>query len=275
MQDRFFAMWQHVAKRYASSTVIAGYDLFNEPYDYGAQYVHDPSSLSTYSATILPQFYTKAIDSIRAVDSNHICIWEAPSSIVLARPNIVYSPHYPGLNDLRIYDALKVQSAMQSLATTSQKWNVPVFIGEWGMHSEASGIVQYIEASLAFYDDYSISSAWWNYADSFTMGLFDVSGSPRQILIQNLVRPFLRQTSSLVTVSSTFRVTHLFTQSIRLRGSSHPPVLLIISLPEGYSVKNTQTALGAGTCWQFNSKERTLLLLFPPRVSVVTIQYNT
>jgi endoglycosylceramidase len=196
MQDRFFAMWQHVAKRYTSSTVVAGYDLFNEPYSYGWQYKYDASSLDTFSSTILPQFYTKAIDSVRAVDTNHICIWEAPSSIVLPRSNIAYSPHYPGLNDFSNYDAQQVRSAMQSLATTSQKWNVPVFIGEWGMLADASSIINYIRDFSDLLDKYLMSAAWWSYGrGGYAMYLLDQNGNERTILTQNLVRPYIGMAS--------------------------------------------------------------------------------
>jgi aryl-phospho-beta-D-glucosidase BglC (GH1 family) len=203
MQDRFFAMWQHVASRYSSATVVAGYDIFNEPYDWGLMDKYDPSSLSTYSNTILPQFYTKAIDSIRAVDPNHVCLWTSPSissMVGLPRTNVAYTTHYPGYDGYSDYDALKVKSSMDFLAAQSQTWNVPVFIGEWGMLADGNNVANYIRDFSDLLDKYLMSSAWWTYfRGDWKMDLLDPNGNERTILTQNLIRPYVGIVTTLPT----------------------------------------------------------------------------
>jgi endoglycosylceramidase len=203
MQDRFSAMWQHVARRYSSSTVVAGYDLFNEPYSWQIEYKYGPYDLGTFSHTILPAFYTRLIDSIRPIDSNHIFFWEEPSSIALSRPNTAYSPHYPGYSDFSGYDASSVRSAMESLAATSQQWNVPIFVGEWGMYASGNNVTGYIRDFSDLLDKYAMSSTWWSYGkSSFEMTLQDESGNDRVILTKNLIRPYVGISSAIPSYSS-------------------------------------------------------------------------
>jgi endoglycosylceramidase len=182
---------------------VAGYDLFNEPYSWQIEYKYGPYDLATFSKTILPTFYTKLIDSIRPVDSNHIFFWEEPSSIALPRPNTAYSPHYPGSSDFSSYDGPSVRSAMEMLAATSQQWNVPIFIGEWGMLASGDNVTGYIRDFSDLLDRYMMSSAWYSYGrSSWEMDLLDKSGNERVILTQNLIRPYVGISSAIPSGSS-------------------------------------------------------------------------
>jgi endoglycosylceramidase len=212
MQDRFFAMWQHVARRYSNSTVVAGYDIFNEPYSYSVDYKLCPDDLWTVVPKVLATFYAKSIDSIRVVDPIHICFWEAPSDYP-NRPNVAYSPHYPGQDDFQNYDAVKVRSAVEKVMTSSRAWNVPVFMGEWGMLASAADVATYIRDFSDLMDKYLISATWWSYGKGgFQMYLFDQSGNERVALTQNLIRPYLAMSSktpsssSYITATKEFRV---------------------------------------------------------------------
>lgn len=199
MQDRFFAMWQHVARRYSSSTVVAGYDIFNEPYSYRVDYKLHPQYLPTFSGTILPTFYAKLVDSIRVVDPIHVCFWEAPSASP-NRPNIAYSIHYPGQDDFSLYDAVKVRSAVERVV--SQAGNVPVFVGEWGMLASAGDVATYIRDFSDLLDKYLMSAAWWSYGKGgFQMYLLDKSGNERVVLTQNLIRPYVGMSSTVPSYS--------------------------------------------------------------------------
>jgi len=202
MQDRFFAMWQHLARRYSNSTVVAGYDIFNEPYSYSVDYRLRPDELWTIVPKFLATFYAKSVDFIHAVDPNHICFWEPPGDSP-NRPNTAYSPHYPGQDDFEHYDAVKVRSAVERVVTSSQAWNVPVFIGEWGMLSSAGDVATYIRDFSDLMDKYLMSSAWWSYGKGgFQMYLLDESGNERVILTQNLVRPYVGMSSAIPSYSS-------------------------------------------------------------------------
>ena len=80
--------WKHIANYYKSEPVIAGFDLLNEPARPGV-------------ATTLRNIYEQCIDSIRAVDQNHMVIiegnWYGNDHTGLFPPfdpNIVYSFHH-------------------------------------------------------------------------------------------------------------------------------------------------------------------------------------
>jgi aryl-phospho-beta-D-glucosidase BglC (GH1 family) len=63
-------LWQAIAKRYASETMVGGYDIFDEPYD-----TESSGEFSTGPGT-LRQMYVDITAAIRAVDRNHILFIE-------------------------------------------------------------------------------------------------------------------------------------------------------------------------------------------------------
>src|SRR5207253_9080116 len=80
------AIWQQLAARYKDKTIVAGYDLINEPrtnFNY-AEYLRWQSDM---------------IEAIRAIDPNHVitleCLRNNMYAMMLPLPydNIIYSPH--------------------------------------------------------------------------------------------------------------------------------------------------------------------------------------
>jgi endoglycosylceramidase len=264
LMTRFFAAWQHVASRYTNESTIAAYDVLNEPSQF--YFRADPAFIST----TIPSFYTNAIDAIRRVDQGHICFWEDPSAVAIQRPNVVYSPHYPQGSLYNYFGTETLVARVEQIVNLSRKWNVPVFIGEWGMRDDAPHVIQYINDSLSLYDTYSISAAWWDYAATgWAMDLFYANGTQRQILVQNLVRPFVREISYPTTLATIFNEHN---QSFEIGGITNP-LQIFISIPQGYSVKSIQTNAGMSIDSRLSLKERTLLLLLPVTTSKVIVQY--
>jgi hypothetical protein len=137
------------------------------------------------------------------------------------------------------------------------------------MRADASGVVQYINDSLSLYDTYSISAAWWDYAKTtWPMDLFNPDGTPRHPLLENLVRPFVRQVSSPATLSTTYNG---LTQKFKV-GGMIVPMQILISIPLGYSVKSIQMNAGPFLIWTFSAQG--LLLHLPVTISEVTVQYS-
>ncbi|MGA2973256.1 MAG: glycoside hydrolase family 5 protein [Candidatus Bathyarchaeia archaeon] len=255
MLTRFFAVWRHVASRYANETAIAAYDLLNEP----------PSTTPL-------SFYRNATEAVRAIDQHHICLWETDGPIEV--PNVIYSPHYPQ-DSLTSYNATSLKVGVRQIVDFSRKWDVPVFIGEWGMQADSPGVVQYIQDGLSLFDSYSISSAWWDYASGdFTMDLFYGNGSARQILVQNLVRPFISELTSSITQTSTFTLSNgsiTYSQMLNSTGPSQ----IQVSIPTGYSIANIHTSSAFPVRSQSTPDGRTLLLTFPSAASTVTVEYTS
>jgi hypothetical protein len=258
LMARFFAAWQHIALRYKNEATIAAYDVFNEPWDTGL------------TSTAVTSFYTNAIDAIRRVDQYHICFFEDPIFAAIPRPNVVYSPHYPQGSLTYYFGTKELTAQVKQIVDLSRKWNVPVFIGEWGMKADAAGIAQYINDSLSLYDTFSISAAWWDYAaTNWAMDLFCPNGTQRQILVQNLVRPYVRQISPLTTVATTFKEGNLSFEIGEMTNTAQ----IFISIPQGFSVENIQTNARTSVHSQLSLKDRTLLLLLPVTTSEVVVQY--
>ena len=139
--------WKHIANYYKNEPVIAGYDLLNEPARPGV-------------ATTLRNIYEQCIDSIRAVDQNHMVIiegnWYGNDHTGLFPPfdpNIVYSFHHyvGGINDtMTMYNQYRNGIALQ--------YDVPLWVGEFGENSNtwANGIKE-------FFNRNNIGWSWWNF----------------------------------------------------------------------------------------------------------------
>lgn len=81
------------------------------------------------------------------------------------------------------------------------------------------------------------------------MDLFDTQRNQRQTLVQNLVRPFLRETNTRVNVTTTFSATiRAYEQSIEFPNQTSNArqrvVLASVSLGFSWSVKNVAPGLG-------------------------------
>ena len=255
MLTQFFAVWRHVGARYSNETAIAAYDILNEP-----------------PPTTPLSFYVNATAAIRAVDQRHICLWETEVPIEL--PNVIYSPHYPQ-DSLTSYNATSLKVGIQQIVDYSRKWDVPVFIGEWGMQADSPSVAQYIQDGLSLFDSYSISAAWWDYArGSYTMDLFYDNGSARQILVQNLVRPFISELTSPIIQTSTFTLNNgsvTYSQTLNSNG----PAQILASIPTGYSIANIQTNPAFPVRSQPAPDGRTLLLTFPSATSTIIVEYTS
>jgi endoglucanase len=139
------AIWQQLAARYKDKTIVAGYDLINEPrtnFNY-AEYLRWQSDM---------------IEAIRVIDPNHVialeCLRNNMYAMMLPLPydNIIYSPHsyspltitHQGITtylamantDVRrgypdsATDINSLSSALSDVRTFSQRFHAPVWIGE-------------------------------------------------------------------------------------------------------------------------------------------------
>ena len=147
-QERTVALWQAIAERYRHRTIVAGYDLLNEP---------DPTSGEELIA-----FYQRIIDVVRAVDPEHLILLEgsnfAQDFSMFSAPltyNQAYSFHmYSWFGD----DRAEKLAAYSALA---RQHNVPLWNGEFGENT-----IEIIESTVALYEDpvYAIQGwAFWTW----------------------------------------------------------------------------------------------------------------
>lgn len=117
------ALWRALAAHYHDEPVILGYDLLNEPIS--------PYTDEAYLNPRLEPFYRDIVAAIRSVDANHIVLLEggqwSTSFAVFGRPfdaNAVYTYHK--------FWARPTRDSLQSYLDFSNRWQVPILIGETG-----------------------------------------------------------------------------------------------------------------------------------------------
>lgn len=98
-QDRFVALWEEFAKRYKGRSVIAGYDLMNEPCT-NTDYTRMPLLPYDGRWDEMNKLYRRVTEAIRKIDSDHIVILEGDDFSrrfmgldVPFTDNLMYSSH--------------------------------------------------------------------------------------------------------------------------------------------------------------------------------------
>ncbi len=116
-------IWVNIAKRYANNPIILGYDLLNEP----IAHFFDKQKLNP----LLEPFLIELTAAIRTVDKNHLIFipgaqWNSDFS-VFGKPfdsKLVYTFHK--------YWTAPTQDVIQDYINFSNKYNVPIYLGESG-----------------------------------------------------------------------------------------------------------------------------------------------
>jgi endoglycosylceramidase len=200
MQDRYIKAWRYVASRYSNESTIIAFDLFNEPPDTSAEGL-TTSKVRDY----LFSFYERLIDSIRAVDSNHIIIYQALGggawwAKLLDKPNIVFSTHYYDLDQNYSGDKAEIEEDFLVRRWNAPKdnpiknWNIPIIIGEFGYNDDWANCELWVRDVTDIFDKYQLKGyLWWTYFKSDTYGkaLLRKDGTER-VQVKYLDRPYPR-----------------------------------------------------------------------------------
>ena len=119
-QERTRRLWKAIADRYKNRGIIAGYDLLNEP--------------NVTSDLDLLNMYSGIIDSIRAVDNNHMLIIEGNDFAIdfsmftsLPDPNMCFEFHF-----YTWFFSNNIAAKLNEFTAISDDLNVPIWCGEWG-----------------------------------------------------------------------------------------------------------------------------------------------
>ncbi len=122
------ALWRKLAAHYRDEPAVLGYDLLNEPIS--------PYSDVAYLNPQLEPLYRDIVAAIRGVDRSHVVLlggsqWDT-SFAVFDRPfdrNAAYTYHKFWINPTR--------DGLQEYLNFSNRWKVPVLIGEAGEYNNA------------------------------------------------------------------------------------------------------------------------------------------
>ncbi|MGB1010817.1 MAG: cellulase family glycosylhydrolase [Thiolinea sp.] len=200
VQQRNIDLWQAIASRYRNETIIAGYDLLNEPVT------------SDNSGWQWQQLANQLIKAIRQVDPNHLLIvgrlygtneqyahYEKQQQFLVDDPNVLYDFHFyepieythqyaswlasPPGDGGKYPDGAQENRNPAYLEREFLKYyqfgidnNVPVSVLETGLirhtfDDPAKGGVSWARDILSLFEKYNTSFAWWQYHGD-QMGLY-------------------------------------------------------------------------------------------------------
>ncbi|RYX86812.1 hypothetical protein EON83_01125 [bacterium] len=158
-------LWAKIAAHYKDEPTVAGYDLLNEP-------VGAPNAASVHFA------HSQLYEAVRTVDPNHIVIIEdgyknldqMPDPRIMGWQNVVYSLHSYKFDAKTADDHdghLKWWVMAQSKGV-QDKWQVPVYVGEWNLepHGNPEKIRMYAQA----FNDANMSWSLWTYKTTSKWG---------------------------------------------------------------------------------------------------------
>ncbi len=188
-RERTITLWQYIATRYANDTIIAGYDILNEP-----AFVSDKKAFN--------DFYQNVTQSIRSVDNNHIIFiegdyWARDFSLFekLGGYQQALSFHfYPGQH-VSIYDADDIRQKqifekLEYYTKLREETGMPLWVGETGglfPANKRSQGTDLIRQCLEAFEKLGISWSFWSYKDAQSMSLvYPKSDSPWMKFVNSL-----------------------------------------------------------------------------------------
>lgn len=148
-QDLTVNIWRKIAARYSKETIVLGYDLLNEPI---AHYFENDNLNPK-----LEPLYRRVVAAIREVDPNHIVFlggarWNTDFKVFGAPfdKKLAYTFHKYWM-DVN-------QSAIQEYVDFSDKYNVPVWMGESGENTD-----EWISSFRTLLESNNIGWCFWPY----------------------------------------------------------------------------------------------------------------
>lgn len=150
-QTRCVNLWRALARRYHDRSVIAGYDLLNEPL---------PQWHGQYNHLLLP-LYRRITEAIREVDQNHMIILEG---LHWATDFSLFEELEEGLFDQNLmlefhkYWSDPDRESIERFLQYRERLQLPLFMGEGGENN-----LQWYTAAFNMFSSLDISWNFWTY----------------------------------------------------------------------------------------------------------------
>lgn len=149
-QKTTFALWKKLADRYKDETIVIGYDLLNEPIPHFYENKEELNKL-------LEPLYKKISAAIREVDKNHTIFlggaqWNTNFKMFGApyENNLAYTFHR--------YWMPPEQKEIQDVIDFTNKYNVPMYLGESGENEDA-----WIDTFKVLLEKHELGWCFWPY----------------------------------------------------------------------------------------------------------------
>ncbi|OQA78785.1 MAG: Endoglucanase C307 precursor [Lentisphaerae bacterium ADurb.Bin242] len=191
-QDAILQLWREIAREFRGEPLVYGYDLVNEPID------------KTYDvrgdALDWDRFADRLAREIRKIDPDTpIIVQPTYSWKALNLPNIIYSPHlyepgeyshqgvhrglvggYP--DPAKGWNRGSRQSLVQPMRDFQLKYNVPIYVGEFGVARWAPGGARWLEDWISVFEEYGWDWTFhaWREADVWSTELSGLRESPER-----------------------------------------------------------------------------------------------
>ncbi len=181
-QNMLVAAWEKMAARYKDNPDIWGYDILNEPRE--NNYIYQPGGALDWNR--LAERVAKAIRAVDPVKPVIIepAMWGSPAGLEAFKPvnvsNVIYSIHfygpgefthqgvhgrpaginYPGMIGGKKWDKEELRKALAPVREFQQKYQVPVYIGEFSVARWAPGGELWLKDVIDIFEEYG----WdWTY----------------------------------------------------------------------------------------------------------------
>lgn len=175
--QKFLAVWDKIAQRYKSRTVVYAYDLANE--------IAEPAQPSI----TWRELATQAIERIRAIDPEKRVVyepqtWGRPAGFITVVPlsadGVIYSFHmydplafthqgvdgrpsgaiYPGIIRGTMWDKERLRKTMEPVRSFQKAYNLQIYVGEFSAVRWAPGNYLYLRDLIDLFEEYD----WdWSY----------------------------------------------------------------------------------------------------------------
>jgi endoglucanase len=173
LRERIVNLWGGIAERYKNDTMVAGYDILNEPC-----YIMDVDAFN--------DFYDRAVRKIRDVDKNHILFlegddWAKDFSVFknLGGYRQAISFHfYPGqhvyMSAEREERKAQLERKLSYFTGLRERTGMPLWVGETGGHFAKHKLqegIDLIKDCIDLFEKHRISWTIWSYKDAGAMGM--------------------------------------------------------------------------------------------------------
>lgn len=239
LQRHFAGALVEIAERLGGEQRLAGYDLFNEPF----QGLHPTGE---FESRLLYPFYRRVARAVRRADPGGIVFEEPPNSKNVHLPTTpslrpgrlaAYAAHVYGLWDAS--DAFSertalVEANMRYSATEARAMRIPLWYGEFGMRRGAPGAEETLTQIYDIADRERAGTSYWEWgSDPYGPLLPDRSLDPVRAL--TLSRPYPQRTAGRLERFRFDARSGAFTMGWRGAGTSSVYVPEL-RYPAGYTV---------------------------------------